>query len=80
MIKTETREAVSIVTPTALVSGKTTLPEPIVRVEILNGCGIKGAAEWMVERIKRSQITAENGGNAVINSLISTLGCSIRRC
>ena len=52
-------------TPTAIVQVKNSVAEPIVRVEILNGCGIKGAADWVVSRVSSQTILAKNGGNAV---------------
>jgi hypothetical protein len=53
-----------IITPTPVVSVKTTGAEPTVRVEILNGCGIKGAANWVLSRISSLSVSAKNGGNA----------------
>lgn len=47
--------------PTAVV---TPVSDVNVRVEILNGCGIKGAADWVVARLKAQGISAKNGGNA----------------
>jgi len=44
---------------------KTPVLDPIVRVEILNGCGIKGAADRVAGRVKSDRITVKNGGNAV---------------
>jgi len=50
--------------PTVLVQAKKALSAPIVRVEILNGCGIKGASEWVASRVASQTISAKNGGNA----------------
>jgi hypothetical protein len=52
-------------TPTAIPQVKKVISKPIVHVEILNGCGIKGAADRVVIRIKSETIEAKNGGNAV---------------
>jgi len=67
--------AVSI-KPTVLVQTKKALSAPIVRVEILNGCGIKGASEWVASRVANQTILAKNGGNAAnFNYLDSKLLC-----
>jgi hypothetical protein len=50
--------------PATPISSKTAVVETGIRVEVLNGCGIKGAAVWVVSRIKGKTITAVNGGNA----------------
>jgi hypothetical protein len=53
------------ITPTMMAQAKMETAKPIVRVEILNGCGIKGAADWVVSRVAGPTIKAKNGGNAV---------------
>ncbi len=60
------------VEPTSVISTKTPTIEPIVRVEILNGCGIKGAADRMAGRITSDRITVKNGGNAVNFAYVHT--------
>jgi len=63
--------------PTVLVQAKKALSAPIVRVEILNGCGIKGASEWVASRVVSKTILAKNGGNAAnFNYPDSQLLCS----
>lgn len=54
-----------VITPTSVVSVKKAGTEPTVRVEILNGCGIKGAADWVLSRVASPTFLAKNGGNAV---------------
>jgi hypothetical protein len=54
-----------VITPTAIVQVKKAASKSIVHVEILNGCGIKGAADWVVLSISSQTILAKNGGNAV---------------
>jgi hypothetical protein len=65
--RTNTVTTLSIVTitPTMTAQVKMETAKPIVRVEILNGCGIKGAADWVVTRAASPTIQAKNGGNAV---------------
>ncbi len=66
-----------VMTPTITIQAKKAGAEPIVRVEILNGCGIKGASEWVVSRVASQTILAKNGGNAVnFNYAKSWLLCS----
>ena len=65
------------IAPTVLVPAKKALFAPIVRVEILNGCGIKGASEWVVSRVASQTISAKNGGNAAnFNYPDSQIVCS----
>lgn len=55
----------AVITPTSVVSVKKAGTESTVRVEILNGCGIKGAASWVLSRIASPTISPKNGGNAM---------------
>jgi len=55
----------AVITPISMVAVKKAGTESTVRVEILNGCGIKGAANWVLSRIDSPTISAKNGGNAM---------------
>lgn len=53
--------------PFTIHASVTTNPVPtpgVVRVEILNGCGITNAADWVARRVKGSGITITDTGNA----------------
>jgi len=77
-ISTSSRPSAPAAALTTQVLAKTPDSLAIVRVEILNGCGIKGAAEWVAERIKSQRIVVKNGGNAdnftYANSQIRVMG------
>jgi len=40
------------------------MPSKVLRVEIQNGCGIKGAADWVARRLKGPGILITETGNA----------------
>jgi hypothetical protein len=68
----------AVVAPTSVVLVKNAGTDPTVRVEILNGCGIKGAANWVLSRIASPTLSAKNGGNALnfnyVNSVLLLSG------
>jgi hypothetical protein len=59
-------------TVSAAIALKTPVLDPIVRVEILNGCGIKGAADRVAGRVKNDRIEVKNGGNAANFAYVNT--------
>jgi hypothetical protein len=70
-----------VIAPTSMVSVKEAGTKSTVRVEILNGCGIKGAASWVLSRIASPTISAKNGGNALnfnyVNSQLLLSGTDV---